>query len=54
VWLKAGSGWSAGKFNVDAFVFAATTPMTSVLYDFEPPTFMSPSRCKQAPADEDQ
>jgi hypothetical protein len=38
VWLKAGSGWSAGKFNVDAFVFAATVPLTGVLYDFEPET----------------
>jgi hypothetical protein len=36
VWLKAGSGWSANKYNVDGFHFAATSPRTHVLYDFEP------------------
>jgi hypothetical protein len=38
VHLKAGSGWSLGQYNVDAFLFAATVPLTGVLYDFEPET----------------
>jgi hypothetical protein len=36
VWLKAGSGWPAGLYNVDAFLFIAASPLAGVLYDFEP------------------
>lgn len=36
VWLKAGSGWSANTYNVDGFHFAASSPRSNVLYDFEP------------------
>jgi len=42
VWLKAGSGWtmdpstSANKYNVDGLHFAASSPRSNVLYDFEP------------------
>jgi hypothetical protein len=36
IWLKAGSGWSAGKYNVDAFHFIVAMPSRSVVYDFEP------------------
>jgi hypothetical protein len=35
VWLKEGSAWQPGKYNVDAFLFVAA-PLTGVLYDFEP------------------
>jgi hypothetical protein len=36
VWLKAGSNWQPGKYNVDAFLFVASAPWAAVLYDFEP------------------
>jgi hypothetical protein len=37
VWLKAGSGWMpVNNYNVDAFLFVALTPLSGVLYDFEP------------------
>lgn len=35
VWLKAGSGWSAGSYNVDGFTFDAAN-QRAVTYDFEP------------------
>jgi hypothetical protein len=38
VWLKAGSNWLPNKYNVDAFLFVATAPLSGVLYDFEPAT----------------
>jgi hypothetical protein len=36
VFLKAGSGWPANSYNVDAFLFIAAAPLTGVVYDFEP------------------
>jgi hypothetical protein len=38
VFLKAGSGWPANSYNVDAFLFIAAAPWAGVLYDFEPET----------------
>jgi hypothetical protein len=36
IWLKAGSGWPAGAYNVDGLHFSATVPASNVIYDFEP------------------
>jgi hypothetical protein len=36
IWFKAGSNWSPGTYDVDAFLFVATLPLRGTLYDFEP------------------